>query len=185
MQLTPHPASAAPAGLSLEAGPLAAVPGAARGALVLQYRLHGDLAELLLPAPASPARRDELWRHTCFELFVAEPGSERYFEFNFSPSTEWAAYAFTGYREGMQPLPLSTAPRIECRASRQAVELTVTVARPDLGRAPAAFVRVPHAMALTAVLEFTGGRMSYWSLAHPAGRPDFHHRDGFVATLEL
>ena len=174
-----------PAGLSLEAGPLAPGPGTARGTLVLQYRLRGDLAEILLPAPASPARRDELWRHTCFELFVAEPGGDHYVEFNFSPSTEWAAYGFTGYRQGMQPLPLSMAPQVACHASRQAVDVTVTVARPDLGRAPSAFVQVPHAMALTAVLEFTGGRMSYWSLAHPAGRPDFHHRDGFVATLEL
>ena len=80
---------------------------------------------------------------------------------------------------------MKSAPRITCQASRDSLELTVVLARSDLGRSPVGFVQVPHAIALTAVLEFTGGRMSYWALAHPPGRPDFHHRDGFVATLEL
>ena len=35
-----------------------------------------------------------------------------------------------------------------------------------------------------AVVEETDGRLSYWALTHPAERPDFHHRDGFVLPLE-
>ena len=35
-----------------------------------------------------------------------------------------------------------------------------------------------------AVVEETDGRLSYWALTHPAERPDFHHRDGFVLVLE-
>ena len=54
-----------------------------------------------------PARTDELWRSTCFELFLRFDDDERYVEFNFSPSTRWAAYAFDGYREGMAELPLA------------------------------------------------------------------------------
>jgi hypothetical protein len=33
------------------------------------------------------------------------------------------------------------------------------------------------------VIEDIGGGRSYWALAHPAGKPDFHHADGF--TIEL
>ena len=38
-------------------------------------------------------------------------------------------------------------------------------------------------LGLTAVVEETGGRISYWALAHPAGRPDFHRADCFVLEL--
>jgi hypothetical protein len=39
-------------------------------------------------------------------------------------------------------------------------------------------------LALTAVVEDARGRLSYWALRHPPGRPDFHHRDGFALVLE-
>jgi hypothetical protein len=38
-------------------------------------------------------------------------------------------------------------------------------------------------LALAAVIEDGNGRLSYWALGHPQGKPDFHHPDGF--TLEL
>jgi hypothetical protein len=38
-------------------------------------------------------------------------------------------------------------------------------------------------LGLSAVIEETSGRKSYWALAHPKGKPDFHHADCF--TLEL
>ncbi|MDF7777123.1 DOMON-like domain-containing protein [Sphingomonas sp. AOB5] len=61
---------------------------------------------LKLPPAATPARTDGLWQRTCFEIFLRDPGTGAYLEFNFSPSGEWAAYRFTGYREGVQPLDL-------------------------------------------------------------------------------
>jgi hypothetical protein len=33
------------------------------------------------------------------------------------------------------------------------------------------------------VIEDDQGRISYWALAHPASKPDFHHRDGFALVL--
>ena len=38
-------------------------------------------------------------------------------------------------------------------------------------------------LGLSAVIEEVNGRKSYWALAHPVGKPDFHHNDCF--TLEL
>jgi hypothetical protein len=38
-------------------------------------------------------------------------------------------------------------------------------------------------MAVSAVMKDEQGRISYWALAHPPGRPDFHHRDGFAWSL--
>jgi hypothetical protein len=33
------------------------------------------------------------------------------------------------------------------------------------------------------VIEAADGGKSYWALAHPPGRPDFHHAAGFAAHL--
>jgi hypothetical protein len=41
----------------------------------------------------------------------------------------------------------------------------------------------PWHLGLSAIVEDTNGGKSYWALAHPPGKPDFHHADCF--TLEL
>src|SRR5262249_46469843 len=82
----------------------------AGAALRLRYLVVGKIGGLLLPRAVTPARADELWRHTCFEAFVTT-GAGAYYEFNFSPSTEWAAYRFTGYRDGRADAAID-APRI-------------------------------------------------------------------------
>jgi len=33
------------------------------------------------------------------------------------------------------------------------------------------------------VIEETSGRLSYWALAHPSGKPDFHHADCFACEI--
>jgi hypothetical protein len=38
-------------------------------------------------------------------------------------------------------------------------------------------------LGLSAVIEEAGGRQSYWALAHPQGRPDFHHSDCFALEV--
>ena len=68
------------------------------GHLKLRYELTGDLTQLRIPAPQSPGEADGLWEHTCFEAFIAVEGEAGYHEFNFSPSGQWAAYAFSDYR---------------------------------------------------------------------------------------
>src|SRR5258707_15535221 len=71
------------------------------GGLTLHYLVTGKIGDLRLPPATAPARADELWRHTCFEAFIRAPASGGYFELNFAPSTQWAAYRFSRYREGM------------------------------------------------------------------------------------
>jgi hypothetical protein len=38
-------------------------------------------------------------------------------------------------------------------------------------------------LGLTAVIEAVDGSKSFWALEHPAGSPDFHNADCFVARL--
>jgi hypothetical protein len=40
-------------------------------------------------------------------------------------------------------------------------------------------------LGFTAVIEDRDGRLSYWALRHPPGKPDFHHADSFALKLSL
>jgi hypothetical protein len=179
MQLTPHPSTPLPADWSLMVEWRAAVGDA----LELCWRLHAPSDAVRIPAPREPARRDGLWRHTCFELFLADPVGTGYREFNFSPSGEWAAYTFTDYRHGMAPLPLAVPPRIEWQPEGTVQQLAVVLPRAAL-RVPSGEAASPRRCGFTAVIERIDGSICYAALAHPGGRPDFHHADGFAAVIE-
>ena len=151
------------------------------GALVCHYALHGEVSRLRVPAVRAGRRADELWQHTCFEVFAAAAGREDYYEFNFSPSLDWAAYHFDEYRAGMTPANLARAPGLNSRRSAERVELTAHLHLEGL----AALVRAPRLrLGLTAVIEDDGGTLSYWALRHAPGNPDFHDRGGFALEIE-
>ena len=145
--------------------------------LRLRWRVEGA-EDVLLPPFAGRQRCDGLWQATCFEMFVQPTGSASYAEFNFSPSENWAAYDFAGWREGMADRPLSHDPVITPRAGRQLLIMDVALPLADLPPLPAA-------LSLTAVIEEQGGAKSYWAMAHAhPDRPDFHDPACFAATLQ-
>jgi len=148
--------------------------------LMLKYLVTGTIGDLRLLPVTTPVRADELWRHTCFEAFVQPSSGPAYYEFNFAPSTQWAAYRFSGYRSGMTVASEISPPRIEANSKGESYELQVLVDLDGLHDLPS---NTPWRLGLSAVIEETTGRKSYWALAHPPGKPDFHHSDGF--TLEL
>lgn len=147
----------------------------ADGSLALTYIIEGDVAQIALPQPAPAQQTDNLWQHTCFELFARRADEEGYREFNFSPSTAFAAYSFTGYREGMKPLEMAALPSVDTYAEGNTLTISARIAAGALPH---------HALAaLTAVIELKDGSKSYWSLRHAAGKPDFHNKEGFVLPL--
>lgn len=143
--------------------------------LSIAYLIAGDVAALLTPAPAIPARRDELWRHTCFEAFIQD--GDGYAEVNLSPSGEWAAYRFDGYRAGMRAAAIAAPPVIAT-----AVEPRRLIVRAAIDLA-GLIAPGPARIGLSAVIEAKDGSKSYWALAHPEGKPDFHHRACFAIEL--
>lgn len=146
----------------------------------LRYELTGDITRLRLPQPNPYATfTDGLWRHSCFELFVGSAGDAAYREFNFSPSGDWAVYAFSADRVRAEVAPTLPAPRIACERQPHALTLQAWVPVAALLRHGGA----DHMIGLTAVIEASDGSLSYWALHHPAPQPDFHHRAGWTARL--
>jgi hypothetical protein len=143
--------------------------------LTLRWKVEGA-DRVVLPPFAGRARTDGLWQATCFELFVKAPGAAGYAEFNLSPSERWAAYDFSGYRAGMAE---RTSPRAPVCTPRRGGSVLIFDAAIPAGALPP----LPWVYGLTAVIEETGGHKSYWAIAHPQEKPDFHDPACFAARL--
>ncbi len=152
-----------------------------RGAeLAIGFRLDAELTRIRVPAPAPPLINPQLWRHTCFETFIALDGQQAYHEFNFAPSGQWALYQFRGYRDGGPVLDEAMRPEISVRTTDNRLELDALV---RIGRLSAAHPGARLRIGLSAVIESSEG-ISYWALRHPEGKPDFHNSNGFALRLE-
>lgn len=138
--------------------------------LWVRFIVAGDVGAVKWPTDQGGGRADRLWEQTCFEVFFQT--ADGYREFNLSSSGQWASYGFSGYREGMT----------------EAAEV-VTVSPPDLASdrlALEAHLDLPASagkLALSAVIEALNGDKTYWALAHPSDKPDFHHPDSFILDL--
>jgi hypothetical protein len=152
-----------------------------QGNLTLRYELQGDIDKLLIPEPQQASMAGELWQHTCFEAFIAVVEEAPYHEFNFSPSSQWAAYAFDDYR-ARKTWQANHAPAIHFARTDHQLVLTAVISEADLPDNP---LNQPYRLGLSAVLETKAGELSYWALFHPSGKPDFHHRNGFTLSLNL
>ena len=174
--LTAHPSTPSDAVRSLGVQLRAEEPGI----LVFQYSLDADMSRIFVPPSGAGGRANGLWKHTCFEAFVAPADGSGYHEFNFSPSLDWAIYRFNAYREGMSPAEIGLAPEISVRRGDDGLELQSAVRIEHLADLRAA----PHLrIALAGVIEDNNGRLSYWGLRHPPGEPDFHHPHGLALEV--
>jgi hypothetical protein len=168
--LHPHPSQLPSEPFSLEVAVRIKPDG-----INLHYRLTGNLSLIRIPPASAPERRDGLWQHTCFEAFVQPESRAHYLELNFSPSSEWAAYHFGKYREGMAELNIP-APAIEVKGTENMIELRAETSLPPEW--------ITGRLGLSAVIEEASGRKSYWALVHrPGDKPDFHHPDCFALDL--
>ena len=156
------------------------------GILELSYNLRpahrdGDLLAVSLSSiqpssvPMHGDRRDELWKHSCFEAFIGVPGSQQYWEFNVSPLGHWNLYSFESYRHGGSGLVEALPPSVSVRQTRQDCRCDVVL---DLR--PWWPIEGMPELGLTMVVEEINGRLSYWGLSHPGDAADFHDRRSFL-----
>lgn len=188
--LRPHPTTTplqpatadAPAVTSPVGMLLATMYAAPDGAAVFEFKLEDSrLDALRLPAETEPGSADELWRHTCFEVFMGVRGEPGYREFNFSPSGRWAIYDFRACRERNEDYAADAAPEIRFAQDGDAAWLEARVPSAAL---PAVPPGTELEIGLAAVIERNGGELEYWAVQHVADQPDFHARNSFVLMLK-
>ena len=127
--------------------------------------------DLILPDLQAAERTNDLWKQTCFEAFV-RLGGTNYIEFNFSPSSQYAAYRFDDHRSGMREEPAEVETWLDAGETWIALEAAVRCEALTAG----------SSLGLSAVIYERDGT-SYWALGHPEGAPDFHDRTCFRALL--
>ena len=146
----------------------------ANATLNIWYGVGAPAARFVIPADGEGLRRDELWRTTCFEAFLARAGDPAYAEWNFAPSSDWASYEFDDYRAGMRPADVAAPPYIRVEDNLTWWTLGATIAVP---------AAITWNLGLSAVLEEQDGTKSFWALAQPDGPPYFHDPACFIAML--
>jgi hypothetical protein len=155
-------------------------------ALVVEHCVSPASALILRDAPGAPEERsrgepgrhplwrDELWRVTCFEAFVARPGSPGYMELNASPRGHFALYSFDSVRAGMRPLADA---EVVVRSHEEGGALVVRT------RAAPRGLSGPLRVGLTAVVEVRELGLRYFALSHAGPKPDFHRPETWSVEL--
>jgi hypothetical protein len=147
--------------------------------LKLVFELRGEVSQIYLPEKSpNPKRRDELWKRTCFEVFFGPEQKNNYWEINLSPTGDWNAYSFTGYREGMKSESKIAGFQTQVVKTPQSLRLEATSDLYNLNLNSA-----PMKLSVTAVIETLEGKQSYWAFQHSGEKPDFHLGSSFTARF--
>ncbi len=145
----------------------------------VDYRVHDADGVLAWPVKETHTKRcDNLWAETCFEVFVASPGTDGYCEYNFSPSGHWNCYHFITYRTQQTPVEIAT-PRIR-RLSDKNHSINFRVEAELIQP-----YQTKHSLVfgINAVAQRTDGHTNYYALTHCDIKPDFHLQQGFTLAI--
>ncbi len=148
--------------------------------IILRYLLAGNTEDIFLPPRTlSSSRKDELWKTTCFEFFLAIQDQPQYWEFNLSPSGGWNAYRMDAYRRvgfreetSIQRLELDTQTNADIIFLNAVADLHPIVRESQLLE-----------VGVTAIIQTKDKYETYWALLHPASQADFHRRESFLCSL--
>ena len=150
----------------------------ANDTLRIEYDLDGLNHPVDLPAPSpNPARRLQLWQHTCFELLWGPLHHPNYWEINASPAGDWNVFSFTDYRHGMTEEPRIADVQLSSQRRPHGLSLSCTVPIADLKHAG------PCRLAPAAIIRLADGQRTFWATHHPGEAPDFHHPLSFTLAV--
>ncbi|MBN2801686.1 MAG: hypothetical protein JXR91_01195 [Deltaproteobacteria bacterium] len=126
-------------------------------------------------------RTDELWKHTCFEIFIGTEDSDEYWEFNFSTSGKWNCYHFDNYRKEMTQEPDTALLMFSAIQDNQDALFNIKVKLPKnlanknkLLSSPAVIVEsIQNGMR----------NFEYYASSHKNNKPDFHRKDARTVII--
>lgn len=150
--------------------------------LTLTYKVSGDIDSLSLPPiEGNPSRRIGLWETTCFEFFIKNSSSDDYFEFNFSPSTQWNVFIFHQIRGPLAEWETNEAPLFSLNDSPDSLQYEVKL---PWSLFPEGFIEERMMLfSPTTILNLNNGQKYHFANIHPDGKLDFHRYESFTEKL--
>ena len=152
------------------------------GSVVIEFQITDNADSIDWPhlqAGISGQRRDELWKHTCLELFIQPVAQKQYWEFNVSPAGDWNCYHFTDYRNEMKTE--DSVESIKTWLSRSDdLQTTVQITLP----LPPALKDTDWSVGVCAVLQDKQQSLHYYAIKHCDKKPDFHLSNSFTLVLK-
>jgi len=161
--------------------------------IILSYSISSDISDIIIPAislapPKGGAetqlgkRMDDLWKTTCFEVFLASKTKKSYIELNLSPSLDYNIYSFSGNRLGMKEEESLKIVNIEREVKEMpnikgnnsfSLKFTIisnnTISINDL------------LINISSVIKYSNGNSSYYAINHGENKADFHDKRNFVS----
>ena len=146
--------------------------------LDIRFVISGDIDNILFDPPiANSQRTDNLWQKSCFEVFIQNNNSTNYWEYNLSPSTNWAIYGFTNYRQGkFDELSIDS---LQISTNREGNQYVLSGLIP----LPQALIEQNLRIGLSCVVQDKLSDISYYALKHTKNQADFHAADSFSIAI--
>jgi hypothetical protein len=145
--------------------------------LSIRYLVSGEIDQITIPSPAAtPFRKNDLWKATCFEFFIAVENKPEYWEFNMSPSGDWNVYVMDAYRQvnmreekAFEQLPFEFDSNLSLNISVDVSPIIQPEQTLQIG--------------IATIIQTQDATETYWALAHPTPQADFHTRESFILSL--
>jgi hypothetical protein len=146
----------------------------------LCYDVTGSVDQIIFdPLLPNGKRSDDLWKKTCFEIFVKDINSESYWEYNLAPSSNWATYGFSAYRKGkFDELSIANVPiKTSILSNQFTLQGTIPLPKPLFDQ--------KLKIGLSTVIQDRKGDIYYYALLHTNESPDFHDERSFTISTDL
>ena len=142
--------------------------------LKVNYEIRADVSQYNFLKKTKQQRVDELWRDSCFEIFIANRSSDEYYEINTSPSTEWNAYHFKSYKEKMNKSYIFSMPSIKNQQLANRYNFSFEMSFQE------GIFEKELLINLAVILLDREGVRHFYSINRRKGSPDFHDRDLYM-----
>lgn len=140
--------------------------------LCLTFRINGELKEYIFPKQSKLKKANELWKATCFELFLADE-EERYYELNFSSSLVWNLYVLDAYRAEPKEFELEEEPNITIVQKDNEFHIVFELETKAIN-----FEKFKYYNMATILLNKEKER-TFWTINHLNDTPNFHNKESF------
>lgn len=135
--------------------------------LLLKYSLSGDISEVSLDG----SECEELWRHTCFELFIRDREGSGYEEINCAPDGRFTRTWLSDYREVHSVKEFHPLPKMRS-GSIGGFECEIYFFDLDVSN---------REISVAVITADQSGTRRFWGVNHFGETPDFHHEENFFA----